>query len=227
MEKLADYAVEITDGTELRVMLVDSAKFPTWAMASNEACRICQEATDGTWMPTGTGYVTFSAMREHGRRPTMTKNKFRIELQRHGHKWPYEYRNTVAAALKFAKSQGWWKPGSDEWGMQPVSASIYARTARDEWELIAKVSAEGVQCEPWAERHSIVESLQAMARLEQQIKEARLLFREIGGPELGKLEDLAAQTHGCHGCGEERPARIVAGKLTCPECGSENLTCLD
>lgn len=41
------------------------------------------------------------------------------------------------------------------------------------------------------------------------------------------LRELAAQTHGCHGCGEERPARIVAGKLTCPECGSENLVCLD
>lgn len=41
------------------------------------------------------------------------------------------------------------------------------------------------------------------------------------------LSELAAQTHGCHGCGEERPARIVAGKLTCPECGSEDLVCLD
>lgn len=41
------------------------------------------------------------------------------------------------------------------------------------------------------------------------------------------IAELAAQTYGCHGCGEERPARVVAGKLTCPECGSENLTCLD
>ena len=41
------------------------------------------------------------------------------------------------------------------------------------------------------------------------------------------VRELAAQTHGCHACGEERPPRLVAGKLTCPECGSENLVCID
>lgn len=33
--------------------------------------------------------------------------------------------------------------------------------------------------------------------------------------------------HGCRDCGEERKPRIVAGKLTCPECGSENIVCIE
>lgn len=32
--------------------------------------------------------------------------------------------------------------------------------------------------------------------------------------------------YGCHDCGEERAPRRVAGKLTCPECGSENIVCI-
>ena len=32
--------------------------------------------------------------------------------------------------------------------------------------------------------------------------------------------------HGCHECGEERLPRIVAGKLTCPICGSERIVSL-
>lgn len=42
-----------------------------------------------------------------------------------------------------------------------------------------------------------------------------------------ELKELASMTHGCKACGEERPARIVAGRLTCPECGSENIVCID
>lgn len=34
-------------------------------------------------------------------------------------------------------------------------------------------------------------------------------------------------THGCHACGEERVPRMVAGRLTCPECGSENIVCIE
>jgi Zn finger protein HypA/HybF involved in hydrogenase expression len=42
-----------------------------------------------------------------------------------------------------------------------------------------------------------------------------------------KLKELSTHTHGCHDCGEERPPRIIRGGLTCPECGSENLVCID
>lgn len=30
-------------------------------------------------------------------------------------------------------------------------------------------------------------------------------------------------THGCHECGKPRLPRTVAGKLTCPECGSDRI----
>jgi hypothetical protein len=35
------------------------------------------------------------------------------------------------------------------------------------------------------------------------------------------------KVHGCHGCGEERPAVNVNGTLVCPECHSENITCIE
>lgn len=43
----------------------------------------------------------------------------------------------------------------------------------------------------------------------------------------GEIRRRVEQTHGCKSCGEERPPRIVSGKLTCPECGSENLVCIE
>lgn len=40
-------------------------------------------------------------------------------------------------------------------------------------------------------------------------------------------QEDSGKTHGCHGCGEERVPRIVAGRLTCPDCGSENIVCIE
>jgi hypothetical protein len=40
-------------------------------------------------------------------------------------------------------------------------------------------------------------------------------------------ELATTKTHGCHDCGEERIPRMVADKLTCSECGSTNITCLE
>jgi hypothetical protein len=39
-------------------------------------------------------------------------------------------------------------------------------------------------------------------------------------------ETVVGKTHGCKDCGEERYPRVVAGKMTCPECGSENIVCI-
>jgi Zn finger protein HypA/HybF involved in hydrogenase expression len=33
--------------------------------------------------------------------------------------------------------------------------------------------------------------------------------------------------HGCHDCGEERPAVKVDFTLVCPECHSKNITCIE
>jgi ribosomal protein L37AE/L43A len=45
--------------------------------------------------------------------------------------------------------------------------------------------------------------------------------------QIRKIEgSVTDKTHGCHDCGEERFPRIVAGKLTCPECGSTNIVCI-
>jgi ribosomal protein L37AE/L43A len=35
------------------------------------------------------------------------------------------------------------------------------------------------------------------------------------------------KVHGCKDCGEERIPRTATGKLTCPECGSENIVCIE
>lgn len=71
------------------------------------------------------------------------------------------------------------------------------------------------------------------SRMQQLIDKATLPDGRPGtkpieeSPGDSAVRELAACTHGCATCGEERPPRIVAGKLTCPECGSVNLVCLD
>ena len=46
-------------------------------------------------------------------------------------------------------------------------------------------------------------------------------------PTMRAVAESLKKYHGCHGCGEERRPRIVSGKLTCPECGSERIVCIE
>jgi ribosomal protein L37AE/L43A len=45
--------------------------------------------------------------------------------------------------------------------------------------------------------------------------------------EMSANTEQLRKVHGCHSCGEENEPRIVAGVMTCPDCGSTDLVCLE
>lgn len=49
----------------------------------------------------------------------------------------------------------------------------------------------------------------------------------VGEDDAGSDDPARKLTYGCNNCGKERVPRVVAGCLTCPECGSVNVVCID
>lgn len=104
--------------------------------------------------------------------------RFKIEHSRSGHHYRPEYRDTVAGAVKCARSMGWWKLGDSDIGSPPLAAFISERVLGD-WEIVAKVTEAGVTPVCSFDRQSVKRDQQRIAELTARVEAAEALRGEF------------------------------------------------
>lgn len=121
------------------------------------------------------------------------KTKYRIQKKRSGVDFGYQYRSSLAGAIKLASEDGWIEQETKSHDLKPEYAEISARLIErspfyGQWELIATVDARGVHVRDWQDRNSVkvlldeIEERKAM--ITQAISEHKALSELTKKPEV-------------------------------------------
>ena len=105
--------------------------------------------------------------------------QFKILMQRSGIRYTATYAATIAVAVKHAEKEGWiTSADSRSWSRKPDLASISERNG-DDWELIAVVSAKGIEAIDCLKRRSVRLALADIEDHQRQIDNASDIMRQL------------------------------------------------
>jgi len=105
--------------------------------------------------------------------------QYKTLMQRSGIRYAPTYSTTIDGAVRQAEKEGWIASAGDHsWTKKPDTASIYERNGED-WELVAVVSAKGVEAVDCVNRRSVKQAIADIEDRQRQIDNASDIMRQL------------------------------------------------
>jgi len=100
-------------------------------------------------------------------------------MRRSGIHYTPTYATTIVGAIRQAEKKGWISFADDpSWDTKPSTASIYERYGEG-WELVATVSAKGVETVDCLNRRSVKHAMETILRMQAVIAESASVMAEF------------------------------------------------